>query len=321
MDQNHQRDHTEHRRASVALPRRDQHDRPYAVELRGLTKSFGHVPAVRDLDLDIAAGEIVAVLGPNGAGKSTTTEMILGITQPDAGEVRVFGLDPRAAVLDGRVGAMLQAGALLQEATVSDVLKLMHGLHRRPLPLDAGHRAGRPRRLPQDQDRQAVGRPGPAAALRARDHARPGPADPRRADRGDGRRGAAGLLGLHAGLHRGRAAPCCSPPTTWRRPTRSPTGSSSWTTAGWWPTEPAPRSSPGWRVGRSAWRPPGSTRPSVAALPLVAGFERQGARLLLHTPDSDALLRVLLDTQPGVHDIEISSARLEDAFLALTAKP
>ena len=107
-----------------------------AVGLRGLTKSFGSVAAVRDLDLDIAAGEIVAVLGPNGAGKSTTTEMILGITDPDAGEVRVFGLRPRAAVLAGRVGAMLQAGALLAEATVSDVLQLMHGLHRRPLPLD-----------------------------------------------------------------------------------------------------------------------------------------------------------------------------------------
>ena len=83
------------------------------MELCGLTKSFGRVDAVRGIDLRIDPGEIVAVLGPNGAGKSTTTEMILGITAPDEGTVRVFGQDPQAAVHAGRVGAMLQAGALL----------------------------------------------------------------------------------------------------------------------------------------------------------------------------------------------------------------
>ena len=105
------------------------------MELCGLTKSFGRVDAVRGIDLRIDPGEIVAVLGPNGAGKSTTTEMILGITAPDEGTVRVFGQDPQAAVHAGRVGAMLQAGALLSDATVADVLRLMQGLHRQPLPL------------------------------------------------------------------------------------------------------------------------------------------------------------------------------------------
>ncbi|HET9560823.1 MAG TPA: ATP-binding cassette domain-containing protein, partial [Propionibacteriaceae bacterium] len=84
-----------------------------AVELRALTKSFANVRAVDGLDLTITPGEIVAVLGPNGAGKSTTTELILGLIRPDAGQVRVFGMEPTAAVRAGRVGAMLQAGALL----------------------------------------------------------------------------------------------------------------------------------------------------------------------------------------------------------------
>ena len=58
----------------------------------------------------------------------------------------------------------------------------------------------------------------------------------------------------------------------------------------------------------------------LESLPEVARTERSGSRLLLHTADSDALLRVLLDSQPGARDIEITSARLEDAFLALTRK-
>ncbi len=61
-----------------------------------LSKSYGPVHAVRDLDLSVAAGEIVAVLGPNGAGKSTLNELILGLVSPDAGRVAVFGDDPRA---------------------------------------------------------------------------------------------------------------------------------------------------------------------------------------------------------------------------------
>src|SRR4051794_12921086 len=63
-----------------------------AVELRGLQKSYGQVHAVRGVDLSIRPGEIVALLGPNGAGKSTTIDMLLGLSRPDAGEVRLYGL-------------------------------------------------------------------------------------------------------------------------------------------------------------------------------------------------------------------------------------
>src|SRR4051794_37607108 len=84
------------------------------IRLSGLTKSFrtaqGTVHAVRGVDIAIGPGETVALLGPNGAGKSTTIDMLLGLTQPDAGDVSVLGRAPRAAVDAGLVGAMLQSG-------------------------------------------------------------------------------------------------------------------------------------------------------------------------------------------------------------------
>ena len=66
-----------------------------ALVVEGLSKSFD-TPAVRDLDLTVRAGEFYALLGANGAGKTTTLRMIVGLLKPDAGSVRVFGVDARA---------------------------------------------------------------------------------------------------------------------------------------------------------------------------------------------------------------------------------
>jgi ABC-2 type transport system ATP-binding protein len=107
-----------------------------AVEVANLSKSYGVVRAIDDLTVRIDPGSIVAVLGPNGAGKSTLNEVILGLTRPDTGAVAIFGLDPLAAVRAGRIGATLQAGALLADARVIDVLRLMAGLHAHPLAVD-----------------------------------------------------------------------------------------------------------------------------------------------------------------------------------------
>lgn len=105
-----------------------------AVAASGLTKRFGAQTAVDALDLEIPAGQILALLGPNGAGKSTTTEMILGLTSPDAGALSVFGADPVTAVRRGEVGAMLQNGALL-DTSVRSLVHTVHDLHVHPLPL------------------------------------------------------------------------------------------------------------------------------------------------------------------------------------------
>jgi ABC-2 type transport system ATP-binding protein len=66
-----------------------------ALELRGLHKVFGR-PAVDRLDLVVRPGELYALLGPNGAGKTTTLRMVAGLLKPDAGDIRVFGIDARA---------------------------------------------------------------------------------------------------------------------------------------------------------------------------------------------------------------------------------
>jgi ABC-2 type transport system ATP-binding protein len=63
----------------------------YAIEARGLRKSFDGTRAVDGLDLIVEEGEITAILGPNGAGKTTTLLMLLGMTEPDAGSVRLLG--------------------------------------------------------------------------------------------------------------------------------------------------------------------------------------------------------------------------------------
>jgi ABC-2 type transport system ATP-binding protein len=106
------------------------------IDLRGLTKSFGAVRAVRGIDLAIEPGETVALLGPNGAGKSTTIDMLLGLTKADAGTVSVFGLDAERAVAAGKVGAMLQVGGLVQYLTVRELLRMMATLYPKPLGVD-----------------------------------------------------------------------------------------------------------------------------------------------------------------------------------------
>ena len=62
-----------------------------AIELRGVTKRFGHVIANKDVNLQVRKGEILAVLGENGSGKTTLMNMISGIYFPDEGEILVDG--------------------------------------------------------------------------------------------------------------------------------------------------------------------------------------------------------------------------------------
>jgi ABC-2 type transport system ATP-binding protein len=83
-----------------------------AVDITGLVKAYGPRRAVDELSLTVERGTVLALLGPNGAGKTTTVEICEGFRRPDAGLVRVLGLDP---ILDGpalrpRVGVMLQQG-------------------------------------------------------------------------------------------------------------------------------------------------------------------------------------------------------------------
>ncbi|MEU3330609.1 ABC transporter ATP-binding protein [Glutamicibacter creatinolyticus] len=112
-----------------------------AVTLQGLGKTFSaggtRVEAVRDLDLVIPTGQIVALLGPNGAGKTTTVDMILGLTPPTSGSARVLGLDPHRAVKSGRVSAVMQTGGLLRDMTVRETITVIASMHRMPERVEA----------------------------------------------------------------------------------------------------------------------------------------------------------------------------------------
>ncbi|UAJ79092.1 ABC transporter ATP-binding protein [Leifsonia sp. ZF2019] len=104
-----------------------------AIRLDGLRKSFGPLTAVDGVDLTIRPGEVVALLGPNGAGKSTTIDLALGLARPSSGTAELFGAEPIRAIRDGRVGAMLQGGALLPTLTVRECVALVASAHRQPL--------------------------------------------------------------------------------------------------------------------------------------------------------------------------------------------
>jgi ABC-2 type transport system ATP-binding protein len=71
------------------------HSSPFGLEIRGLVKHFDR-PAVDGLDLAVRAGEFYALLGPNGAGKTTTLRLVVGLLRPDAGSIRIGGIDALA---------------------------------------------------------------------------------------------------------------------------------------------------------------------------------------------------------------------------------
>jgi ABC-2 type transport system ATP-binding protein len=104
------------------------------VEIRGLVKRYGELVAVDGLDLDVGQGETLALLGPNGAGKTSTVECCEGYRRPDAGSVRVLGLDPIADArrLRPRVGLMLQEGGLYPHVRPEEVLRTFAAFHVAP---------------------------------------------------------------------------------------------------------------------------------------------------------------------------------------------
>lgn len=89
-----------------------------AVHVRGLSKSYRRLHAVRDVDLDVGYGEVFAILGPNGAGKSSTIEILEGHRKRDSGHVSVLGEDPGTA---GR-GWRAKIGIVLQEVSDAGML-------------------------------------------------------------------------------------------------------------------------------------------------------------------------------------------------------
>ena len=105
-----------------------------AVEVAHLRKTYGTLVAVDDVSFTVAEGEIFGILGPNGAGKTTAIECAIGLRRPDAGTIRLLGLDPHADPhqVHEIVGVQLQSGALPAKLRVGEILEEYRSFYRDP---------------------------------------------------------------------------------------------------------------------------------------------------------------------------------------------
>jgi ABC-2 type transport system ATP-binding protein len=289
--------------------------------MQGLTKTFrgadGPVRAVRGIDVSIAPGETVAPLGPNGAGKSTTIDMVLGLLEPDGGTVSVFGMTPAQTVCAGAVGAMLQTGGLIRDLSVRELTEMMASLYPDPLDVDelleltgvaaiadrrtqalSGGESQRVRftiALAADPDLLVLDEPTVSMDVEGR-----------RAFwttmRELAARGKTILFATHyleeADTYADRVVLMSHGAIVADGPPAKVKG----------------------MVGSRTIRATidDVDLPLLERLPGVTASERRGNTVLLTCSDSDAAIRALLDLHPEARDIEITAARLEDAFMRLT---
>jgi ABC-2 type transport system ATP-binding protein len=295
-----------------------------AIKLQGLAKTYrggphGPVRAVRGIDVSIERGETVALLGPNGAGKTTTIDMMLGLTRPDAGEVSVFGKSPSEAVEAGALGAMLQTGELIRDVSVRELIGLVASLYPQPMAVEdvlTGAGLGavadqRTQKLSGGQtqrarfaialapDPQLLVLDEPTVAMDAQ-----GRRDFWAAMRDYAAGGRTVLFATHyleeADANADRAV----------------------LMAGGRIVADGPTTEIKARVGTRTIRAtlPDANLNELEALTGVTTAERHGEAVILRCADSDAAIRALLQRFPGVRDIEITGAGLEEAFLELTAE-
>ena len=105
-----------------------------AIEVQGLTKQYAGTTVVRDVSFTVEHGEIFGIIGPNGAGKTTTVECIEGLRRPDAGHIRVLGLNPGRDrdQLRERLGVQLQDAELPARLRVGEALRLYGSFYAAP---------------------------------------------------------------------------------------------------------------------------------------------------------------------------------------------
>jgi ABC-2 type transport system ATP-binding protein len=106
------------------------------AELDGARKRFGQIVALRRLDLQVRAGELLSVLGPNGAGKSTAISLLLGLQRPDGGRARIFGRSPHEIEPRRQIGVMLQDVTLMPELRVRELIALTSSYYPAPMTVD-----------------------------------------------------------------------------------------------------------------------------------------------------------------------------------------
>jgi ABC-2 type transport system ATP-binding protein len=110
-----------------------------AIDVHGLTKSFGGRPVVRNLSMQVKRGTIYGFLGPNGSGKTTTIRMLTGLLTPDEGDGTCLGFDIRtqAQEIKRHVGYMTQRFSLYQDLSVRENLEFVARVFGLPRPVEA----------------------------------------------------------------------------------------------------------------------------------------------------------------------------------------
>jgi ABC-2 type transport system ATP-binding protein len=290
---------------------------PPAVELRGVHKRFGHVEAVKGVDLRVTSGEIVAFLGPNGAGKTSTIDIILGLSHPNEGSATVYGMEPRAAISRGLVCAVMQTGGLLKDLTVAETAQYTASLFAHSQPVDSVlKRAG----IADIADRK-VGKcsGGEQQRLRFAMALLPDPEllildEPTTGMDVEGRRSfwtairqdaALGRTVLFATHYLEEADAYADRIILIRHGEIVADGTSSQIKA--------------LAAGRTVRATlPGADEAKLHDIPGVDSVEVRGDTVLLHASDSDAVAKYLLTSTPA-KDLEITARGLEDAFIALTS--
>jgi ABC-2 type transport system ATP-binding protein len=106
---------------------------PEVAGLHSVSKNYGEVKALQQVDFSVCAGELVALLGPNGAGKTTAVKLLLGLATPSSGNARVFGGNPVHPEVRMRVGAMLQVAKVPETLRVREHIDLFSSYYLKPL--------------------------------------------------------------------------------------------------------------------------------------------------------------------------------------------
>jgi ABC-2 type transport system ATP-binding protein len=290
-----------------------------AVELDGITKTFGAVRAVDGLDLRINPGEVVAFLGPNGAGKTTTIDMLLGLSQPTSGTVKVFGGDARRAVALGRVSAVMQTGGLLKDFTVRETVELTASLFRPARSVDevleragiadvADRLVGKASGGQQQRLRFALALV-PDPDLLILDEPTTGMDVQGRRDFWDAIRtdAAQGRTTVFATHYLEEADAYADRIVLVRRGRVVADG-----------TAAEIKSLAAGRTVRATLRDPDVE--AITTVPGVDAVDVRGDSVIVHGSDSDAVARYLLN-HTDARDLEVTSRNLEDAFMALTGDP
>ena len=285
------------------------------AKMSAVTHRYGDVVALDGLDLEIRAGEVLAVLGPNGAGKTTAIGLLLGTLRVQEGTVRVFGHEPGANAVRMRRGAMLQISGVPDTLTIAEHLELFSSYYAAPLPVSrllamagleelADRRYGRLSGGQKQRVMFALALTGDPELVFLDEPTTGLDVEARRSLWNEIRElkaaGRTAVLTTHyleeadaladriAVIHQGRVV-----------------------------AEGTPAEIKSRAADRRVRCITSVNRDEVAALPGVARVEVNGQHLEILTARPEELLRTLLALDPDLRDLHVTGARLEDAFLTL----